>query len=256
MTKATARKQASTPAPPVMTRRTITLIPAPEAKMFVGAREKADAIVIRTSADHDRVGAERERYRAALKFVHAFYKRTREPIREAEKAHREMERDDCDPGEYFVSHTGQKILDFEIEQERIREAKQKVADDKARVKAQAEQDARVEELRRTAEATAKPAVAKRIERQATALSQQPVQATAAEVDVGYDRLAGTSRREPWTGHVTDLMGVFVMLAAGKLPANLVEFRQIELNKLASQYRERLSVVFPGLDATSEKTLAG
>lgn len=256
MTKATARKQASTPAPPVMTRRTITLIPAPEAKMFVGAREKADAIVIRTSADHDRVGAERERYRAALKFVHAFYKRTREPIREAEKAHREMERDDCDPGEYFVSHTGQKILDFEIEQERIREAKQKVADDKAREKAQREQDARVEELRRTAEASPTKGVAKRIDQQANALDRQPVQATAAPVEVGYERLAGTSRREPWTGHVTDLMSVFVMLAAGKLPANLVEFRQIELNRLAAQYGDQLAVKFPGLSATSEKKMAG
>ena len=225
--------------------------------MFVGAREKADAIVIHTSEDHDDIGAERRRYQVGLKFVHAFYERTRKPILEALSSHRTMERDDCSPGEYYVSRVGQKILAFQVEQDRIAEAKRKVADDKARAKAQREQDERVEEMRRTAEAAPTKTLTKQIDRQATALSKQPVQATAAvEIDPGYRRVPGTSRREPWTGRVTDLKKAFALLAAGDLPANLVEFRQSELNKLAGQYREQLKVMFPGLDASSEKKLAG
>ena len=239
-----------------MTKRTITLMPPPEAKMFVGAREKADAIVIRTSEDHDDMGAERQRYRIALKFVRDFYARTRKPILEALSAHRGMEHDDCDPGDYYINKVGQKILAFEVEQERIAEAKQKVVDDKATAKARREQDAKVEELRRTAEAAPTKGVAKRINQQATALSKQTVQATGPEVEVGYDRLAGTRRTEPWRGEVTDVKKAFALLAAGELPANLVEFRQGVLNELAKQYREQLKVKFPGLDATSEKALAG
>lgn len=257
MTRNNASKQASKPASEAIVTRTVTLSSPAVVAGFVDLRATADAIVIRTRADHDDAGVQRDDVRRQLKLATAGYLDARRVMTEAITKHRQLENDKCAPALYFVGRVGKKILDWELEQDRKAEAKRKVADDEARAKAQREQDARVEELRRTAEATPTKGVAKRIDRQADVLEQQPVQATGTmAIDPGYSRVPGTSRREPWTGRVTDLSKVLALLAAGTLPATLIDIRQGELNRLAAQYQDRLEIMFPGLAASSEKKLAG
>ena len=216
----------------------------------------ADRLVVTTS-NHDTIGQTRRWVIARLKHWRVLFKEMRQPIIDAEKAHRTIEREKLEAADYFVSHVGQKLLDWELEEDRLAEERQKEADAEVERQAEADRAAQVEEMRRTAEAAKTKTEQKRIERQAKAVEKAPLEvAGAAPVGSIYRRIPGTSRRAPWTGHVDHVGQVLKLLAEGKLPSTMIEFKQIELNKLASQHQERLATVFPGLVAVCDKKLAG
>lgn len=238
------------------TRTVVLAAPTGLVELNPFGRGMADRMVV-SASNHDKIGETRRWVLARLKHWRALFKELRQPIIDAEKAHREIEAEKLGAADYYVTHVGQKLLDWELEQDRIAEERQKEADARAERRAAAERDAQVEEMRRTAEAAKTKKETQRIERQAKAVERAPLSvAGATPVSAGYQRIAGTSRRAPWTGHVDDLGKVLKLLADGKLPPTMIEFKKIELNKLASQHQERLATVFPGLVATSEKKMAG
>lgn len=216
----------------------------------------ADALVV-TADNHDDVGEKMRWVVARLKHWRSLFKELRQPIVDAEKAHRQIERDKLSGGVYYADTVKKKILAWELEEDRKAKERQRLADEKAEKLAKKERDRQAEEIRRLAQAARTKREKVVIEQKAAAVAKAPLPITSApQVSRTYDRIAGTSRRETWEGEVTQIGLVLKFLADGKLPVTLISFRQVELNKLATTHKEQLSVVFPGLAANKKNTLAG
>ena len=241
--------------PKVETRTVVLSAPKgmPDLRRFSTAT--AEALVV-TVDNHAAFGETLKRVIGSLKLAHGMFTETRQPIIDAEKAHREIEHRYLDGPDDWVKAAKRKVGEFENEQDRLQRERQRKADEVERRRQEKERKKQVEEINRLAAQARTKREKKRIETQATAVADAPVFAPAPPVESTYKPIKGTSRRQTWTGQVDQVGLVLGHLAAGRLPATLITFRQIELNNLAKTHREQLSVLFPGLSATSEKKLAG
>lgn len=130
-----------------------------------------------------------------------------------------------------------KIGTYQDETEKKRLIEEAAAEDKAS-KERAKLESRAERLR----ATGKTVQADAVELQAvTTVASIPAQQPA--------KVSGISTRKVWVAKVNDPMVVCRAIADGLLPASLIEFKKIELNRTAAMWKDNRT--FPGLTITQE-----
>lgn len=134
-----------------------------------------------------------------------------------------------------------KIGTYDREQERIRQ----------RELAEAEAKARRE--RERLEARAETAREKGNEEKAETLAMQAASTVAAVPAETTPKVSGASTRKVWKADVQDVRKVCQLIAEGKLPPTLVEFKQVELNKIASTWQNTQE--FPGLRIYQDYSVA-
>lgn len=134
-----------------------------------------------------------------------------------------------------------KISKYTAEQERIQR------------EAQAEAERKAEQQRQKLEVRAEKAEDKGDDHKAQSLRDTAATVVAAAPAPVIHKVAGISTRKVWTAKVTDPMKLCKLIADGVLPATLVEFKQAELNKIASQWQNNRE--FDGILITQETGIA-
>lgn len=136
------------------------------------------------------------------------------------------------------------ILTWDQEQERIRQAAQRKAQEEAE---------RLERERNLAAAVAAEQ-AGADEEQVTAIMEAPPVAVAPVLAPSYQRAAGVSSRDHWVAEVTDIKALCRAIAAGKASTEFVMPNQSALDKTASALK--LTMAVPGVIARNKPILAG
>lgn len=127
-----------------------------------------------------------------------------------------------------------KIMDYQAEERRI-------AQEVARKEA--------ERLRKLNEAKAKRAEKRGDDEAAEELREQPIIVPMA----APTKLEGTSTRDLWRADLVDIRDLCAAIAAGKAPADLVQFNQSAGNRLATALKDAADV--PGLRFVRTESMA-
>lgn len=134
-----------------------------------------------------------------------------------------------------------KIANYHNEQDRIRREAQ----------AKAEEEARKE--RAKLEAQAAKAREKGKEERAEALEMKAATTVAVAPIVAPQKIVGASVRKVWSAEVTDVIELCKAIVAGEIPPSVVDFKQSELNRLATTWQNNR--VFPGLRISQQSVVA-
>lgn len=129
-----------------------------------------------------------------------------------------------------------KITDWEQEQRRIQERRQREAEELAR---KLEEEARLA-LAVQAEQAGAP------EETVQEIISTPIQIVTPVVAPTYQKTKGLTSRESWSARVTDIRKLCAEIAAGRQPINLVEGNMTVLNGLARSLKSSLKI--PGVEA--------
>jgi hypothetical protein len=121
----------------------------------------------------------------------------------------------------------------------------------AKEQVEAEERARKERARLQARADA--AAEKGQAEKAEVLNLQAASTVAVIPQSAPTRVAGMSTRKVWVAEVTDIKEVCRLIASGELPPTLVEFKTIELNRIANTWQNNRE--FPGLRITADVRVA-
>ncbi len=120
-----------------------------------------------------------------------------------------------------------------IVSDKIKAYLRKCEEDQRKERAAAEERARVE--RERLQVRAQKAEDKGQTEKAQVLAEQAATVVAAPVAELPKSAAGTTRKV-WTGKVLNAQAVCKLIADGVIPSTCIEFKQAELNKLASQWK--------------------
>jgi hypothetical protein len=134
-----------------------------------------------------------------------------------------------------------KIAAFQHKQEQLRRQEQAAADEKARKER--------ERLEKRAEAARE----KGQEEKAAALEEKAFTTVAAAPATPEVSVTGVSMRKVWKAEVTDVKQLCALIASGEIPPSVIEFKQAELNRLASTWQN--SKQFPGLRIFQDSSVA-
>lgn len=147
------------------------------------------------------------------------------------------------PAEQAEKHVKQAIRDWDSEQARIQQERQREAQRKA------EADEAARRLEESVFAEESGAV-----EEAEAIMSAPSTAVAAPVEPTYQRAAGVSSRENWKARVTDMKALCKAIAKGDVPDTYVEANMSTLNARAKADKQTLKI--PGVQAYNEPIIAG
>jgi hypothetical protein len=133
-----------------------------------------------------------------------------------------------------------KIAHYHNEQERIRREAQ----------AKAEEEARKERAR--LEAQAAKAREKGKEERAEALEIKAATTVAVTPAIATQKITGASVRKVWSAEVIDVIELCKAIVAGDIPPTVIDFKQSELNRLATTWQNNRA--FPGLRISQQSVV--
>lgn len=148
------------------------------------------------------------------------------------------------PAEQAERQVKSAIRQWDDEQERIRQAEQR--------KAQEEAEHQEREERLAAAVVAEQSGAAK--EQVNAILEAPVAVVAAPVQPTYAKASGVSGRDNWKCVVTNLKDLCKAIGAGKVPVNYVEPNDSVLNARARADQDTMNI--PGCMAKNERIISG
>lgn len=158
------------------------------------------------------------------------------PIDEAKKSVMDLFRPATDALKQIESIVKPKIVEFEL----------KVQEQERKERAAAEEKAR--KAREKAEAAAEKAREQGKDEKADMLEQKAATIVPV-VPVAQPKSKGVSMRKTWKAEVTDVQKVCAAIAAGEIPASIIEFKAAELNAFAKTWQNNKQ--FEGLKIYQE-----
>lgn len=168
-------------------------------------------------------------------------KQITKPMDDAKKSVMDLFRPATDALSQLEKVLKPKIAKFHEEQEAARRKAEAEAEEKAR-REREKLEAKAEKLRDEGKAE-----------QADALEYQAATTVAVTAANTAPKVSGMSVRKTWVAEVTDPVAVCKAIAAGELPPTIIEFKQAELNKVASTWQNTRE--FPGLNIHQKSTVA-
>jgi hypothetical protein len=173
-----------------------------------------------------------------------FWEGMREPAYRAYQAIMDKKTAGDKPLEMAERQIKSEVARWETEQSRIREDAQRKA------QAEAEEAARIEQVKNAEFAGMAGASKQEVE----AIASAPVVVVAAPVEASYEKVSGVSIRSKWVAVVQDAKKLCAAIGKGLVPVNYVTPNQAALNARASADKSTLNI--PGVVAREEKIVAG
>jgi hypothetical protein len=134
-----------------------------------------------------------------------------------------------------------KIAKFHDDQEAVRRKAEAEAEERAR-KEREKLEAKAEKMRESGKAE-----------QAEALEMQAATTVASAPAYEAPRVSGASVRKIWVAEVADPIALCRAIADGQIPPTVLEFKQAELNKIASTWQNTREL--PGLKISQKSVVA-
>jgi hypothetical protein len=142
------------------------------------------------------------------------------------------------------------LIRYDDEQERLRRAAQRRAEEEARRRDEDERLARAAELEREGNEFGDPAL---VEEAEALISQPPAPVAIAPVEKATPKVSGQHFVTTWSAQVTDMAAFVKFIASRPQFLNLLTVNQAALNAQARSLKEALQI--PGVRAVPTKTLA-